>query len=280
MPPHAARAHRETRIHLIVGDPIGQAKSPAGLTRVFAERGVDAICIPMQVAVADLDGFMVAAKRVRNIDGIVITVPHKFAATRHCEILSERTRALAAVNVMRREPDGRWSGDMTDGVALVAALRAAGFAAKGQGALVVGAGGAGSAVVLALAEAGAHVAVHDIDAARREDLRARLAAWNIAAGTGDPTGFGLVVNATPLGMKPGDPLPVEVDQAGARRVRGGGPRDQARGHAVSRSRPASRLADPHRRGHVRPAGRYSRGFPARRGRLSGPWADSARRQSC
>jgi shikimate dehydrogenase len=111
---------------------------------------------------------------------------------------------------MRREADGRWSGDMTDGVALVAALRAAGCEPHGRRALVVGAGGAGSAVVLALAEAGARVAVHDIDAARRDDLVRRLAAWKIAVGSVDPAGCDLVVNATPLGMASGDPLPVEA----------------------------------------------------------------------
>ena len=206
----------ETRIHLIVGDPIAQAKSPGGLTQEFARRGVDAVCIPMQVAVADLDGFMAAIKRVRNIDGIVVTVPHKLAAPRHCETLSERARRLGAVNAMRREPDGRWFGDMTDGVALVAALRHAGCEPKGRRGLVVGVGGAGSAVALALAEAGARVAVHDIDAARRDDLRGRLAAFDIAAGSADPSGFDLVVNATPLGMAPGDPLPVDADRLAPR----------------------------------------------------------------
>jgi shikimate dehydrogenase len=204
-----------TRIHLIVGDPIAQTKSPEGLTRVFAERGVDAVCMPMQVAVADIDTFMAAAKHVRNIDGIVATVPHKFAAMRHCDRLSDRARTLAAVNAMRRERDGSWSGDMTDGVALVAALRASGFAPKARRALVVGAGGAGSAVVLALADAGAQVAVHDIDTVRREDLRARLAPRAIAAASADPSGFELVVNATPLGMAAGDPLPVVVERLDA-----------------------------------------------------------------
>jgi shikimate dehydrogenase len=207
----------ETRIHLIVGDPIGQTKSPGGLTRVFAERAIDAVCIPMQVPAADLDAFMTTIKRVPNIDGIVVTVPHKLAASRHCDGLSERARVLGAVNAMRREADGRWSGDMTDGVALLAALRAAGCEPKGLRALVVGAGGAGSAVALALAETGARVAVHDIDRARRDDLRGRLAAWDVAAGSADPETFDLVVNATPLGMAPGDPLPVVADklQSGA-----------------------------------------------------------------
>jgi shikimate dehydrogenase len=198
-----------TRIHLIVGDPVVQTKSPAGLTAEFAARGVDAVCIPMQVAAADIDAFFAVAKRVQNIDGIVVTVPHKLAATRHCDTLSERSRALAAVNAMRRGADGRWSGDMTDGVALVAALRAAGCEPKGRRALVVGVGGAGSAVALALGESGARVAVHDIDAARRDDLVRRLSAWKVAA-SADPAGCDLVVNATPLGMAAGDALPVDV----------------------------------------------------------------------
>jgi shikimate dehydrogenase len=203
-----------TRIHLIVGDPVVQTKSPAGLTAEFAARGVDAVCVPMQVAVADIDAFFAVAKRVQNIDGIVVTVPHKLAATRHCDVLSERSRALGAVNAMRRGADGRWSGDMTDGVALVAALRTAGCAPNGRRALVIGAGGAGSAVVLALAEAGARAAVHDIDAVRRDDLVRRLAAWKVAAASADPAGCDLVVNATPLGMALGDDLPVDVTRLG------------------------------------------------------------------
>ena len=204
-----------TRIHLIVGDPVAQTKSPAGLTAEFSRRGVDAVCIPMQVAADDIDAFFAVAKRVQNVDGIVVTVPHKLAATCHCDVLSERSRVLAAVNAMRRAPDGRWSGDMTDGVALVAALRAAGCAPQGRRALVVGAGGAGSAVALALAEAGARVAVHDVDLIRRDDLLGRLAAWKAAAGSADPAGCDLVVNATPLGMALGDPLPVDVPRLGS-----------------------------------------------------------------
>ncbi len=202
-----------TRIHFIVGDPIAQAKSPEGLTRVFAERKVDAVCVPMQVPTGEFDAFMTAARRVLNVDGIVITVPHKFAAARHCDTLSERARLLGAVNVMRREPDGRWAGDMTDGVALVAALRAAGFDPRDRRALVVGAGGAGSAVGLALVEAGADVCVCDVDIGRRDDLVKRLAArGTAAAGSSDPRGFDLVVNATPMGMGADDPLPVDAEK--------------------------------------------------------------------
>lgn len=202
-----------TRVHLIVGDPIAQTKSPGGLTREFAARRVDAVCAPAQVRSEDFDAFMVAAKTIQNVDGIVVTVPHKFAAAAHCDELSERASFLSGINIMRRVADGRWTGDMTDGVALVAALRAHGVEPRGARALVVGAGGAGSAVALAVVEAGAaSVSICDVDTRRRDELIRRLGGWgaNVQAGAPNPQGFTLVVNASPAGMRVGDPMPVDA----------------------------------------------------------------------
>jgi shikimate dehydrogenase len=216
----------ETRLHLIVGDPVAQTRSPAGLSEEFALRHVNAVCVPVHVGPGEFDQFLRAAKLARNVDGIVVTMPHKFAALRHCDEASERAGFLGAVNVLHRIGGGRWRGDMTDGIATVAALRRAGCEPGGARALVVGAGGAGSAVALALIEAGvASLAVVDLDAARRDALAMRLAgragavarheppelpepggAW----GPSDPAGFGLIVNATPAGMRPDDPLPVDA----------------------------------------------------------------------
>jgi shikimate dehydrogenase len=206
----------ETRLHLIVGDPVGQTKSPAGLTAEFAARKVDAVCVPVHVAADDFDAFIAAAKRIRNLDGIVVTIPHKFAALRHCDEVSERASVLGSVNVLYRISGARWRGDMTDGVAMAAALEKAGCKLKGRRALLIGAGGAGSAVALALLEAGvAQLAIAEVDATRRDSLIGRLAArypGAVTAGAADPAGFDLVVNATPVGMSPDDPLPVEVER--------------------------------------------------------------------
>jgi shikimate dehydrogenase len=204
----------ETRIHLIAGDPVAQTKSPAGLTAEFAARGVNAVCVPVHVAAADFDDFMRAAKRVRNIDGVIITVPHKFAALRHCDEASDRARFLGAANLLHRIAGGRWRGDMTDGTAMVAALRRAGCEPGGRRALVVGAGGAGSAVALALIEAYvARLHVIDIDPERRDSLVHRLALRApavVESGAVIPGDYNLVINATPAGMRPTDPLPVDA----------------------------------------------------------------------
>jgi shikimate dehydrogenase len=203
----------ETRLHLIVGDPVAQTRSPAGLTREFAARNANAVCVPAHVAPGDFDAFMRAAKRVQNIDGFVITIPHKFAALKHCDETSDRARRLGAVNLLHRLGGG-WGGDMTDGTAMVAALRRAGCEPSGTRALVVGAGGAGSAVALALTEAGVSaLALADVDPFRRNALARRLgkpALVVLGEGPADPAGYGLVVNATPLGMRAADPLPIDV----------------------------------------------------------------------
>jgi shikimate dehydrogenase len=203
----------ETRVHLILGDPVGQTKSPSGLTAEFVARGVNAICVPVHVTPAHFDAFVVAAQRAQNIDGLVITIPHKFAALRHCDEASGRAKFLGAANVLWRVAADRWCGDMTDGAAMVAALQRAGCDPAGRRALVVGAGGAGSAVALALVEAGvAALTVTDVDLKRCGNLVERLASAVVHAGSADPAGCDVVVNATPAGMRRGDPLPVDPDR--------------------------------------------------------------------
>ena len=202
-----------TRIHVTIGDPIAQVKSPAGVTQGFAARGADAIMIPLQVKPADIEEFFRLAKKLPNLDGIIITVPHKPVAFRHCDTTSERSRVLEVANVMRRGEDNRWSGDMTDGGGFIDALKRNGFDPNGKRALQVGAGGAGSALALSLAMEGASVTLVDLDTAKRDALIAKLGRHGrkvMAADKADPAAFDLIVNATPAGMKPGDPLPVEV----------------------------------------------------------------------
>ena len=206
----------ETRVIAIVGDPIAQVKSPAGVTRMLVERGRNCVVIPVHVTSADLDAFIRGATVAKNFDGIIATVPHKFAAYGHCVTASARAQFLGAANVLRRNADGTWHGDMVDGVAFVEGVRAAGCDPRGRRALLIGAGGAGSAVGLALLEAGvSELAVHDADAQRRDALLARLKTRPGAvtrAGSPDPTGYTLVANATPAGMRAGDPYPVQVDR--------------------------------------------------------------------
>lgn len=200
-----------TRLFPVVGDPIAQVKSPAGMTEAFAARGADAVCIPFHVAPADWPAFIAAIRIIQNVDGMIVTVPHKFAAFAACDMVTPRARFLGAVNMIRRQEDGRLLGDMSDGAGFVAACRANGAAFAGRRALLIGTGGAGTAIAHAVAEAGVgQLVLCDIDETRRDALIARLvgAGFPVEAAGNDATGFDLVLNATPLGMRPGDPLPI------------------------------------------------------------------------
>jgi len=209
-----------SRIHYIVGDPIAQVKSPAGVTQAFADHGRNAICVPAHVSPAHLADWVRGASLAQNVDGIIATVPHKFACTELCATTSERAAFLHTVNTMRRNADGGWHGDMFDGLGFVTAMQGKGCQPAGQRALLVGAGGAGSAIAHALVMAGVRVlAIFDPDDQRRTGLVDRLAGLGrcpVTHGSADPTGFDIVINATPVGMKESDPYPLQVEQLDAR----------------------------------------------------------------
>jgi len=206
----------ETRVLSIVGDPIAQVKSPAGMTQVLREHGHNAVLVPMHVSPVDLSVHIKGFSVAKNVDGIIVTVPHKFAVFAECASTTERARFLGAVNVLRRNADGSWHGDMCDGEGFVGGMRAVGGEPSAKRALLVGAGGAGSAIALALLENGvASLAIHDEDPTRRDALISRLQgrfADKVSIGSDDPTGFELVVNATPVGMKASDPYPLQADK--------------------------------------------------------------------
>lgn len=207
----------KTRLFPVVGDPIAQVLSPAAITRILADRGADAIVVPLHVSPHDLPELLRMLHHVHNIGGLLVTVPHKQAALGLCASASARARFARSANVVRRTPQG-WHGDNTDGVGYVDGLEREGFVVAGSHALLVGCGGAGSAIGLELLERGlAALAVHDRDTDRRDDYIARLSVrfpGRVAAGSDDPTGHDLVANATPMGMHEDDPLPVDVSKLG------------------------------------------------------------------
>jgi shikimate dehydrogenase len=205
-----------SRVHFIVGDPIAQVKSPANVTRAYHARGLNAFVMPAHVAPADLAAWLAGVSLAKNVDGIIATVPHKFACHDLCATTSERAAFLHTVNTMRRNPDGTWHGDMFDGLGFVSAMNDNGCDPAGKKALLVGAGGAGSAIAHALVLAGvSELAICDDDASRRETLVQRLAGLNrcpVTHGGTDPTDFDIVLNATPVGMKETDAFPLQASK--------------------------------------------------------------------
>jgi shikimate dehydrogenase len=205
-----------TRIFAILGDPIGQVKSPAQVTASLRARSRNAILVPLHVTSKDFEDVVRALKVIHNLDGLVITVPHKFTAFQHCERATERAAFLQAVNVMRRSRSGAWEGDMCDGQGFVDAILQKGGVLTGKRAFLLGAGGAGSAIGYALLEAGvAELSIRDIDQMRQSDLAGKLRRRfgdRVTEVGPNPDEFDIIANATPAGMEDVQNCPIDPDR--------------------------------------------------------------------
>lgn len=209
-----------TRVFLIVGDPVAQVRAPEAFNHLFARHGVDAVLVPARVAPADLEGFVRHAFRAGNIDGVWVAIPHKAGITRLLDRCDALGRAAGAVNAVRRGADGALEGALFDGVGFTKALGAFGVPVPGRRAVVFGVGGGGVAIAASLAQQGAaRVALYDTVPGRTAEvasrLRAAFGAVVVALDAADPAGHDLVVHATPLGLRPDDPLPFDVDRIDA-----------------------------------------------------------------
>lgn len=203
-----------TRLFAIIGDPVSAVRSPQYFNALFAERGINAAMVALHVAADDLATAWAGLTRMRNIAGLVITMPHKLAARALVDRLEDTARLVGSINAARREADGRWVGDMFDGRGCVSALVDHGHEVAGRKAFLLGVGGAGAAIATALAEAGiGELVVQDLDRAKRDDVIGRLEkaypASSIRAGDLAEGAFDITINATPLGMKASDPLPFD-----------------------------------------------------------------------
>ena len=214
-----------TRLYAIVGDPIAQVRSPEVFTQRFAERGIDAVLIPVQIPADRFDAIAPALLAVGNLDGVLVTVPFKARMAAYAARTGPTATTIGAVNALRREADGSWTGDMFDGVGFVRGAARKGERIRERRVALFGAGGAGSAIACALADESVRsVDVIDTDAARATRLVAQLAPafprCTFATASSVRDGVDMIVNATPVGMRPCDGLPGDVGTLDARTLVG------------------------------------------------------------
>jgi shikimate dehydrogenase len=205
----------DTRIIAHVGYPTSTFKSPMIYNPWFQKRGVNTAVVPIGVKAEDFARAFPEICRFTNFHGALITMPHKIAVIGLIDEASTAVKVAGSCNAVRRNSDGRLVGDMFDGEGFVRGMARRGRSLKGKKVLVVGSGGVGSAIAASSAAAGAaEIVLYDLSLGAMNALAGRLRQnyphAKVATGSNDPYGFDVVVNATPLGMKAGDPLPVDV----------------------------------------------------------------------
>jgi shikimate dehydrogenase len=210
-----------TEIIAHLGYPTESFTAPMIYNPWFERRGIDAVVVPMGVRAEDFAAFLKPLFRLSNIRGALVTMPHKVTSVGLIDAVSVAVEVAGACNAILRRPDGSLYGDMFDGVGFARAARRIGFDVTGADCLIVGAGGVGSAIAAAIADAMAaagagSIALFDIREGAAAGLAARLRrhypAVPVRLAGNDPAGYRLVVNATPLGMASGDKLPFDPER--------------------------------------------------------------------
>ena len=197
----------KTRVFGIVGHPIEQVRSPEIITAELVRRGHDAVLVPMHVLPEHFDEALPQILRLQNLGGLVFTIPFKARATALAHELGAQARTLGVINALGRTQDGRWRGDIFDGLGCVEAFRRRGLPLAGKRVMLIGAGGAGSAIAGAVAaERPASLSIYDADAARAGALAAKVGATHAQAATIE--GIDVLMNATPVGMLDDPRLPI------------------------------------------------------------------------
>jgi shikimate dehydrogenase len=204
----------KTRLVPILAHPVDHVRAPRTYNPAFAAAGLDWCMVAMGVHPDDLQATLAQLSRVSNLQGVNLTLPHKAQAHGLCRWLAPEAKRTGSVNTMRLQADGSWAGESSDGVGFVSAARAHGLLDASRPVAIVGSGGAGRAIAFSLASAGVTtIDVFDSEPGRAESLRHSLHDHfpDIDAGN-RPDAFrraGLVVNATPMGLQPQDPLPLD-----------------------------------------------------------------------
>eukprot|EP01034_Spumella_vulgaris_P031794 gene31794-39276_t len=203
-----------------LGYPTESFKAPMIYNPWFEKQGIDAVVVPMGVKPEDYTTTLAALSRFTNLKGALVTMPHKVTTLSLADEVTPTARIAGACNALLLRPDGTWLGDQFDGAGFVRGLLRKGRTLRGARVIVSGAGGVGSAIAASLAAEGVgQLSLFDTYTASAEGLAERLRAHYpqlvVQTGSNDPAGFDVVVNATPLGMKEGDPLPFDVDRIDA-----------------------------------------------------------------
>ena len=200
-----------------IGYPTESFKAPMIYNPYFEQQGIDAVVMPMGVKGEDYPQFLASLRKLTNLRGALITMPHKVTTVSLVDEVTPTAKIAGACNAILLRPDGSLLGDMFDGAGFVRGVERKGIELGGASALVVGCGGVGSAIAASLAAAGvAKIGLFDANAAAADGLADRLRRHypklEVSTGSNDPAGYALVVNATPMGMNEGDPLPIDVNR--------------------------------------------------------------------
>ena len=203
-----------TKLVGLVGHPIAQVRSPTLFNEWFEKNDLDCVMVPIDLLPNCVPEFDKVLRSWENLIGCLVTIPVKSALADCMDTLGDRAARLGAINVLRRDPDGKLHGETLDGVGLVDAVCDNGVQVQGANVLVIGAGGAGRAIADAYCERGvAKITVIDQAQDKAEQLLEIIGRYfplvECSSRLKNMTEYDVVTNASPVGMHPDPNLPIQ-----------------------------------------------------------------------
>ena len=212
------------RLAGVLGWPVAHSRSPRLHGYWLAEHGIDGAYLPLAVPPDALGEVLKALPRM-GFRGANLTLPHKEAALVAADRATPEARRIGAANTLVFDDAGRIEARNTDGFGFLESLRegAPGWRAAAGPAVVVGAGGAARAILVALADAGApEIRLVNRTKERAEHLRQEfggpIRVWGWARRAEALEEAALLVNSTTQGMAGSPPLDLALDRLPASAV--------------------------------------------------------------
>jgi shikimate dehydrogenase len=206
-----------TRVFAIIGHPVEQVRSPQAITYELRRRGHNAILLPFDVAPNAFDDVFQQLLAIQNLDGLIITVPHKMRARDLCIRVGPRADISGSASVIAKTADNQWVGELFDGMGCIAAIRNRGVTFAGKRVALLGVGGAGAGIAVELARqtpADIHICDPDGDKVARVMVRlsSRFPAQSFTAGMPPLDRIDILINASPVGMLDPTQMPIEASR--------------------------------------------------------------------
>ncbi len=203
----------KTKITGIFGDPVEHSLSPCMHNSAFEDLGMDICYVAFRVFPDALPNALQAVRSM-NMLGVNITVPHKENVLPLLDKIDKEAAFIGAVNTVTNS-EGILTGYNTDGRGFMNSLSEQGIEADGKEIVIFGTGGASRAISYYLSEKASRLSLYDIDRPKAEklvgdlrEIRDNVFLIDNMEMTGKPY---IIINATPLGLKPNDPLPFNPD---------------------------------------------------------------------
>ena len=216
-----------TKIYGCIADPIDHVKAPTIFTSIFKERNINAVMIPIHVERDNLENVILSLKKIKNFEGMTITIPHKTIVTYLCDHLEQDAEFTRSVNWIKFDKDRKLIGNNFDGQGFVAGFLSQNFLIKNKKICIFGAGGAAVSIACSLAKQNIKslkIINRDFDKANELMKKIKVIDKNLYV---EVTGYrdiyflqnyDIIINATSLGLHKNDKLPFDVNKTSPKTV--------------------------------------------------------------